>query len=218
MENANFVKELLESNQALLSQIGEVKTFSVSRHETDQALPTLLRIALANEISVAELASMWMPTVTDWEIKIVLAKQAGDEARHFQLVEQRMKELDISMSDFKTPPPNPLFEFLRSLETPVEKIAAGLFTLESIAYKVNENFMHYCNRLGDFKTAEIYHRYIQPDELHHHQLGQQLLEKHATTPEIQEKARAASIKTLEIALKLRSTAAQKLGTSCFPGC
>jgi uncharacterized ferritin-like protein (DUF455 family) len=216
MESKVFVQELLESNQALLSNIDASKSLSDTGSPRD--ISSLLHIALANEISVAELAAMWMPSVTDWEIKIALARQAGDEARHFQLVGQRMEELGISISDFKTPPINPLFEFLRSLETPVEKIAAGMLTLESIAYKVNENFMRFCKQLGDPKTVEIYQRFIQPDELHHHQLGQQLLEKYATTNESQQKAKIAATKTLEIAQKLRATAAQKIGTSCFPGC
>lgn len=218
MESRAFVKELLETNQTLLKKIGDVNTITGTSSDLNKGLPDLLRVALANEISVAELAAMWMPTVTDWEIKIALAQQAGDEARHFELVEQRMKELGVSTSDFKMPPVNPLFDYLRSLETPVEKIAAGMFTLESIAYKVNENFMHYCDQSGDNKTAEIYRRFIQPDELHHHELGRQLLEKYATNDESQQKARTAATKTLEIAQKLRSAAAQKIGISCFPGC
>jgi uncharacterized ferritin-like protein (DUF455 family) len=216
MERKAFIKELLESNQALLAHIDASKSLTDTGSPRD--ISSLLRIALANEISVAELAAMWMPSVTDWEIKIALARQAGDEARHFQLVEQRMEELGFSMSDFKAPPLNPLFEFLRNLETPVEKIAAGLFTLESIAYRVNEHFMRFCEQLGDPKTVEIYQRFIQPDELHHHKLGQQLLEKYATTNEAQQKAKIAATKTLEIAQKLRAAAAQKIGTSCFPGC
>jgi uncharacterized ferritin-like protein (DUF455 family) len=216
MESKVFVKELLESNQTLLAEIGNIK--SMTDVESPSDISSLLSIALANEISVAELAAMWMPSVTDWEIKIALARQAGDEACHFQLVERRMEEVGFSMSAFKAPPLNPLFEFLRSLETPVEKIAAGMFTLESIAYKVNENFMRYCEQAGDDKTFEIYQRFIQPDELHHHELGKQLLEKYATTSEAQQKAKIAATKTLEIAQKLRSIAAQKIGTSCFPGC
>jgi hypothetical protein len=126
--------------------------------------------------------------------------------------------MGLSLRDFEPPPVNPLFEFLRSLQMPVEKIAAGQFTLESLAYKVNDNFLRHCELVGDQETAELYRRHIQPDELYHHQLGRRLLEKYATTVEAQEHARQAAIKTLEIALQLRASAAQKLGTACFPGC
>jgi hypothetical protein len=111
-----------------------------------------------------------------------------------------------------------LFAYLRSLETTVERIAAGPFTLESIAFQVNEQFMKYCERMGDQETVLLYQKRIQPDELHHHRLGAILLEKYATTPELQQRAREASAKTLQMARQMRFVAAQKLGTACFPGC
>jgi hypothetical protein len=159
-----------------------------------------------------------MPTTKEADVKIALAQQTGDEANHFVLIEGRLKALGISTSGYVPPGLNPLFAYLRSLETTVERIAAGQFTLESIAYRVNESFMRYCGAAGDQDTVKLYQHRIQPDELHHHKLGKQLLEKYAVTPEAQERARAAAVKTLEIAQQVRLLASQKLGTSCFPGC
>jgi hypothetical protein len=39
----------------------------------------LLQIALANEISVSELAATWVPTTAEIDVKLALARQAGDE-------------------------------------------------------------------------------------------------------------------------------------------
>lgn len=111
-----------------------------------------------------------------------------------------------------------MFEFLRGLSSTVERVAAGLVTLESIAYGVNENFMALCAERGDHETVRIYRDYIQPDERAHQQLGQDLLAKYAVTPEQQQLARDTVGKLLEIAGAARAQAAQKLGTSCFPGC
>jgi len=213
-----FVKELSVSNQRKLAELGAKKTLAGGHTETKNGLEILLRMALANEISVAELAGSWIPTTEDWEIKIVLARQAGDEARHFQLIEKRLNEKGISMTNFSMPIRNALFEFLHDLRTPVERVSAGLFTLESIAYTVNENFQNYCEQVGDQETADIYRRFIQPDEKHHHELGRRLLEKYATTEEAQAQAAAAAAKTLDIAQTLRSAVSIKLGTSCLPGC
>ncbi|MFQ5926823.1 MAG: ferritin-like domain-containing protein [Terriglobia bacterium] len=218
MSAESFVQELEASNQKPLAQLGERSTLTGTTPEPHGGMQALLRIALANEISVAELAAMWTPTVSDWDIKIALAQQAGDEARHFQLIESRLEKLGIALADFTLPAENQLFAYLKSLTTPVEKIAAGQFTLESIAYQVNDSFLRYCELVGDKETAEIYRRYIQPDELHHHQLGRRLLTKYATTPEAQLRAREAATKTLEIAAALRVAAAAKIGTGCFPGC
>jgi len=99
------------------------------------------------------------------------------------------------------------------------KVAEGpQFTLESIAYAVNENFMTFCDRHGDAETVRIYREYIQPDERAHQQLGQRLLAKYATTPGLQGAARNAVARVLEIASAARSQAAQRMGTACFPGC
>jgi uncharacterized ferritin-like protein (DUF455 family) len=177
----------------------------------------LLQIALANEINVSELAAAWMPSTRELDIKIAFARQAGDEAGHFQLVADRLTALGFDVASF-VQTDNPLFQYLRGLATPVERIAAGLFTLESIAYGVNENFMAFCERRGDAETVRIYREYIQPDEQAHQQLGQRLLARYATTPDLQQVAQDTVARLLEIAGATRATAAARLGTACFPGC
>jgi uncharacterized ferritin-like protein (DUF455 family) len=177
----------------------------------------LLQVALANEINVSELAAMWMPTTRELDVKLAFARQAGDEAGHFQLVADRLTALGFDVASF-APTDNPLFQYLRSLTSTVERIAAGLFTLESIAYAVNENFMAFCAARGDAETVRIYREYIQPDEAAHQQLGQRLLARHATTPALEALARATVGRLLDLATTTRATAAARLGTACFPGC
>jgi uncharacterized ferritin-like protein (DUF455 family) len=177
----------------------------------------LLQIALANEINVSELAAAWMPSTRELDVKIAFARQVGDEAGHFQLVADRLTALGFDVASF-APADNPLFQYLRGLTTTVERIAAGLFTLESIAYGVNENFMALCAQRGDAETVRIYREYIQPDEAAHQQLGQRLLARYAVTPELQQTARDTVARLLEIAGTTRAAAAARLGTACFPGC
>jgi uncharacterized ferritin-like protein (DUF455 family) len=177
----------------------------------------LLQVALANEINVSELAAAWMPSTRELDVKLAFARQAGDEAGHFQLVADRLTALGFDVASF-TQTDNPLFQYLRGLTTTVERIAAGLFTLESIAYGVNENFMAFCERRGDAETVRIYRAYIQPDEQAHQLLGQRLLARYATTPELQQLARDTVGRLLELASTTRANAAARLGTACFPGC
>ena len=177
----------------------------------------LLQVALANEINVSELAASWMPTTAELDVKLAFARQAGDEAGHFQLVADRLTVLGFDVASFRASD-NPMFQYLRGFATTVERIAAGLFTLESIAYAVNESFMAFCAQRGDDETVRIYREYIQPDELAHQQLGQRLLAKYATTPDLQQIARETVAKLLEIAGATRGAAAARMGTACFPGC
>jgi uncharacterized ferritin-like protein (DUF455 family) len=177
----------------------------------------LLQIALANEINVSELAAAWMPSTREIDVKLAFARQAGDEAGHFQLVADRLAALGFDVATF-TQTDSPLFQYLRSLTTSVERIAAGLFTLESIAYGVNENFIAFCDGRGDTETVRIYREYIQPDEQAHQQLGQRLLAKYATTPDLQQVAHDTVARVLDISGTARANAASRLGTACFPGC
>ncbi len=217
MESSTFVRELEAFKDDRLASI--MSAGRPSRAEAGAGDPLdLLRVALVNEISVAELAAVWIPTTAEVDVKIAFARQAGDEAGHFMLVSERLAALGFDASSFIPPPDNALFTYMKSLTSTVERIAAGLVTLESIAYGVNENFMALCASRGDDETVRIYREYIQPDERAHQQLGQALLEKYAVTEELQALARATVARVIEIATAARAQAATKLGTACFPGC
>lgn len=216
MEPSAFVSELEAFKTERLSAMMAAGRASLDVTAGDPL--DLLRVALANEISVAELAAVWIPTTSETDVKIAFARQAGDEAGHFMLVSERLEALGFDASKFVAPPDNALFAYLKSLVSTVERVAAGLVTLESIAYGVNENFMALCASRGDDETVRIYREYIQPDERAHQALGQTLLAKYAVTDEQQAVARATVVRVIEIATAARAQAATKLGTACFPGC
>ena len=211
-----FVDELESWKSERLAPIVGAGRMSLTGDAPGEATQ-LLQVALANEINVSELAAAWMPSTRELDVKLAFARQAGDEAGHLQLVADRLTALGFDVATF-VQADNPLFQYLRGLTSTVARIAAGLFTLESIAYGVNENFMAFCERRGDTETVRIYREYIQPDEQAHQQLGQRLLAKYATTPELQQVARDTVTRLLEIATATRASAAARLGTACFPGC
>jgi hypothetical protein len=218
MSGATFVQELEAFKAERLAPIVGVGRISMDGTAQDADPVRLLQIALANELSVTDLAAAWMPSTPEIEVRIAFARQAGDEAGHFQLVAGRLSTLGFDVAEFQAPAENPLFRYLKSLSGTVARIAAGLFTLESLAYSVNENFMAYCERRGDAETVRIYREYIQPDERAHQELGQRLLAKYATTPELQAVARETVAQLLEIAAATRAQAAARIGTACIPGC
>ena len=176
-----FVDELEAFKAERLAPIAGAGRTSLDVAATGDA-HAMLQIALANEINVSELAATWMPTTSELDVKLAFARQAGDEAGHFMLVADRLRALGFDVDHIAPTPSfrateNPLFHYLRGLASTVERIAAGLFTLESIAYAVNENFMAFCAARGDDETVRIYREYIQPDERAHQELGQRLLAK-----------------------------------------
>ncbi len=222
MEATAFIAELEAFKATRLAPIVGAGRMAILDERGDDRAPDdatrLLQVALANEINVSELAATWMPTTAELDVKLAFARQAGDEASHFQLVADRLTALGFDLADYRPPDANPMFVYLRGLTTTVERIAAGLFTLESIAHGVNQNFMAFCAAKGDHETVRIYQEYIQPDELAHQQLGQRLLARHAVTHAQQALARATVGRLLELATATRASAAARLGTACVPGC
>jgi uncharacterized ferritin-like protein (DUF455 family) len=199
------------------ARIAPMTSISLGAEVTTDA-QKLLQVALANEVNVAELAALWVATTPELDVKLAFARQAGDEANHFNLVAERLNALGFATASYAPPPPNALFEYLRTLGSTVERLAAGLYALEAIAYAVNENFMAFCEARGDHETVRIYREYIQPDERGHHELGKLLLAKYATTAEQQALAQATAARVFELAAATRAKAAEKLGAACFPGC
>ena len=151
-------------------------------------------------------------------MKLALARQAGDEAKHFGLIQRRLSELGVDTSSFDPTPRSPLLQYLLTLESTVERVAAAQFTREAIALVRNDEFVRLCRSRGDDTTAALYENVIQPDERHHHELGRRLLLRLAVTEEARAVARGASLRTLELAEELQEIARMKWGVSRAPGC
>ncbi|HEY4015291.1 MAG TPA: ferritin-like domain-containing protein [Polyangiaceae bacterium] len=210
-----FLAELDAQNHEALERIGAQAAREPSAEVT---VAKLLVMALRNEIEATECAAAWIATTPEIEVKLALARQAGDEAKHYRLIQRRLRELGVDTHGFDPGPRSPLLEYLASLPTTVERVAAGQFTREALAVVRNEEFVRFCESRGDAETAALYRDTIQPDERHHHELGRSLLTKLALGPAEQEAARRAARRTLALAEELQEIARMKLGVSRAPGC
>ena len=180
----------------------------------------LLKVALRNEVEATEIAARWLVATDDLEVKLALARQVGDEAKHYRMIADRLRALGFAATTFDPLARGygPLFTYLDTLETTVERVAAGQFTREAIAVVKNRQFIAFCEAAGDRETAALYRDVIEPDERHHHELGRRLLLRLATTPEAQDAARRAARRTLELAEELQRTALSTAGIHHAPGC
>lgn len=213
-----FLSSLEEQNKALLEELG--KKSSAGEAPLALTVPALLKLALRNELEATELAAFWLVDTPEVDAALALARQCGDEAKHYRWIEERLKELGEDLSSFnpRAPGPSPLLQYLKTLPTTVERAAAGQFTREALAVTRNEIFAAFCEERGDTITAKLYRERIQPDEQHHHELGRRLLVKYATTEEAQQKARLAAQKTIQIAEEVQELARLKAGVCRAPGC
>jgi uncharacterized ferritin-like protein (DUF455 family) len=219
MDAETFVEQLSDTNQEILDRLAPAETL-VAESGGDLRLENLLKIALKNELEATELAARWLVSSDDVDIKLALARQAGDEAKHYRLIVQHLHELGVDLHGFDPLAQGygPLFNYLDTLTDPVERMAAGPFTREAIAVVKNQQFIDWCKAMGHQATADLYHNIIQPDEAYHHRLGHDLLLRLATTPEAQERATQAATRTLELAEELQHLAYTKMGVHHAPGC
>ena len=219
MTAEEFVRQLGAGNDALLTRLAPDDTL---KPEVDGALnvPNLLKVALKNEIEATEIAARWLVATTDVDVKLAFARQVGDEAKHYRLIADRLRALgfDPDTVDPLAKGYGPLFNYLDSLTTTIERVAAGQFTREAIAVVKNRQFIEFCERAGDAETATLYRDVIEPDERYHHDLGRRLLLRLATTADAQDAARRAARRTLELAEELQVKALATAGIHHAPGC
>jgi hypothetical protein len=212
-----FVAELDAALRAALARVADAARAPPA---PEIGVRDLLVVALKNEIEASEEAAMWLVGERDPELKLGFARQCGDEAKHYRLIEHRLRELghDLANHDPLSRGHSPMFRWLKTLETPAERIAAGPFAREGLAVVRNEVFADFCEARGDGETARLYREIIGPDEAFHHELGRRMLRRYAVTPEDQELARRAVARTLQLAEELQEMARLKQGISSAPGC
>ena len=126
-----FVAGLVDEMQQLFAQLGEHETLE-AESQGQLEVVTLLKLALQSELEASDIAAYWLPSTPEIDAKTVLAEQCADEIRHFNLIAHRLEELDVDMSGFDPVGEgySPLYQYLRSLRTTVERIAAGPFACD----------------------------------------------------------------------------------------
>jgi len=218
MDSRQFIARLDEEIGASLARLAGLSAAG----DAPETLTTdkLLRLALKNELEATELAAIWLGTTQELDVKLALARQCGDEAKHYRLIVERLTAMGVDAVniDPREAGYSPLFEFLRTLESTPARVAAGQFTREGIALVRNQAFIEFCEARGDRETAALYRDIIQPDEQHNHELGRRLLERYAVTAADQRVAHDAARRTLELAEEIQEMARIKSGISRAPGC
>ena len=218
MDGAAFVTELAQGLEQVLRRLTPDDTLQAEL-DGDPTVENLLKVALRNELEATEIAARWMATTPEVEVKLAFARQIGDEAKHYRLIQERLQVLGVSLAGFDPLAKGygELYLYLTSLSDMVERIAAAQFAREAIATVWNEQFIAFCERQGDAETARLYREVVQVDEAFHHELGKKLLARYATTPQQQAKARAAVNRTLELAQEMQNLYVRQ-GMRHAPGC
>jgi hypothetical protein len=191
-----FVEELERELLRGLARLGEQSRAAVTDATT---IPELLSAALREEIEAAEIAALWLTDEPDLDLRLGLARQVGDEARHFELLGERLRQLGTDPhADPRTRAHGPAFRYLKGLQTPAERLAAGL-SREAAARVRNGLLAEVADARGDEVTAGLCRAGMGEDEAGHLDFYRRELPRYALTAEDQDAARRAMARTIQLA-------------------
>src|SRR6266436_10202233 len=130
---SEFVQELETYVFSRLSSLDLLKDTDIQTTDRSEIVRRL-KMALKNELEASELAAVWMPTTPEIDVKLALARQAGDEAKHYKLIEKRLANMGADLSGFNPVAEGygPMFQLLSGFKTTVERIGAAQFAREAL--------------------------------------------------------------------------------------
>src|SRR5437867_11853575 len=99
MTAQEFVAQLDGENQRRLGLLAPADTLK-PEVEGDLNVLNLLKVALNNELEATEIAARWLVTTDDVDVKLALARQAGDAPKHYRLTAERPRQLRFDPSSF----------------------------------------------------------------------------------------------------------------------
>ena len=156
---------LAGDNQALLERLAPEATLK-PEVAGDLSVVNLLKVALKNEIEATEIAARWLVTTEELPVKLALARQVGDEARHYRLIADRLKALFAATSfDPLAKGYGPLFTYLDTLRSG----GAGHRRANFRARDREEPTVHPSSARRLARDGSALPGYLKPDERHHHE-------------------------------------------------
>ncbi len=213
----DLISELDEALKARINELAEQISGTGNPEAKTPPMPALLKAALKNEWETTLLTSEWVVDETDADLRVDLARLAGDEAKHYQWIRERLAALGheppLDELDVRTP----LYNFLKDQKTTFDRVVTGPYAREALAVARNQVFLTHCREQGDSETIAIYEK-IQADEEHHHRLGRRHLEQLLRTREDLDAAVEKTRAVLQVVEDIQEMIVMQKGLCAIPGC
>jgi hypothetical protein len=203
VDAASYVSELESKHLDSFRRV--VAAYTVTLAQENFSVADVLKLEMRGVVEAIEVAALWLPDSDDLSMKIALATRAGDCARHFQLLGERLEAIGVSPTSFDARHGgySKLFAFFRSLQTTEERAAAGFLTLGGLNLTRFEALAQWSHEHGDADTAALYRTRLIEDEQRHLDAGRGLLVGVAESEESQARARRATYRTVEVVSELQ---------------
>jgi hypothetical protein len=200
-----FVSELDAKNQDPKHQVSiprVIDDLAAGLAKEAFEVTDVLRLVIKTTIEAAEVAALWVADCEDLEMKLSLAEQCGDGARQCREVAARLAALGQPAYDPREGGYSKLFAFLRSLQTPEERSAAGYLTAKALSMARLGALAALCREKGDGQTASLLADTLLTQERRYYEEGKHLLVSVATNEESQARGRRAAYRTVELSSEM----------------
>jgi hypothetical protein len=203
VEAASYVSELESKHLESFRQV--VAAFLATLTKENFSVTDVLKLEMRAVVEAIEVAALWLPDSEALEMKIALGTRAGDCARNFHVLGDRLTALGVPLSTFDARHGgySKLFAFFRSLQTTEERAAAGFLTQSGLNLTRFEALAQWCQERGDGETAALYKTRLIEDEQRHLDAGRGLLVGVVESEESQARARRATYRTVELVSELQ---------------
>lgn len=196
MDVETFIEALEHENAEFFAALPESETVYWTRKLDGLEAAEALKPRWFNEWCIGvDVIGSFVALVSHVELKVLLGRQIGDEAKHARLVAARIRALGGTTEGYRPPPGQLEFaKLLREMRHPEEFFAAEQLTVETQSIKRNELAL---SRF-DPETVRMFETDINPDERFHVELGRLGLRTYAATVEAQDRARRAAEAVREV--------------------
>jgi rubrerythrin len=147
------------------------------------------------ELQAVRFIGAWLAHATEDDALQGLARQIGDEARHYRLFNRHLESLGATLSDWQPEPEwvTWVCEFYASGDDTLERVAAHNITGELGAFQAFESM----RPRVPLPTRRVIEK-VMPDEKFHIALGRTIVRRYATTADAQARVRARVWRAFEL--------------------
>lgn len=209
MDGEDLVEAVREARATELDRLGSEKAL-VAVTDANLETPAVLTAAAAAERRARDTFEAWAENADGPAAAAFEAAAAAERAHHEAVLER----LDGSPD---APDPNPLHEYLRSLEGPAERAGAGLVGRSLAAERSLLQFVNYFVNEGDAATADLF-RGFREDTCDLVDRGAALLDELCEEEADYERARAAAERAVELAYEEYESSLEAMGVDPKPVC
>ena len=190
----------MESNAFVVELVGMVDEFC---HTLDAASPAysyvplnsdddrilIMKSRLFNEQRAADMYGSWLRTTPEFEVKAHMAESAHEEMEHAEILAERIRSMGHDPFDYQPlPAQSAMFNALEGMTETCQRIAGFSLAGETVAMHLIRKSLA-APSVPDWIKAP--YKRIAEDEESHGSAPKEILDRYATTPELQDLARRA---------------------------